>query len=91
VRLLGLGNLIGYAVTFLAVFNDSSWAFQTKSDFKIIRTLPKGKASGVPTNFGIEITFSHDNYKDLDEYFEITPEVEGFFERHKQTAVLRTS
>lgn len=68
-------------------FNDDSWAFQTRSDFRIIRTLPRDKANGVPVNSGIEITFSHDNYKDLNEYFEITPKVEGFFERHKGTAV----
>lgn len=66
---------------------DNSWAFQTRSDFRVIRTLPRDKAYGVPVNSGIEITFSHDNYKDLKGYFEITPNVEGFFERHKRTAV----
>lgn len=64
-----------------------SWAFQTKKTFSIVRTLPRHKATSVPIDTGIEVNFSHENYKDIDNYFEISPKVEGRFERHKKTAV----
>ncbi len=68
-------------------FSDGSWAFQTRSDFRIVGSLPRDGGGGVPVNSGIEITFSHENYEDPDVYFEITPRAEGYFERHKRTAV----
>ncbi|MEL7566076.1 MAG: Ig-like domain-containing protein, partial [Dehalobacterium sp.] len=63
------------------------WAFQTKGEFKINGTLPRDKSTGVPTNTGIEIAFSHANFEDIDNYFEISPETKGHFEKHKKTAV----
>lgn len=64
-----------------------SWAFQTSKDFRIVRTLPRDKATAVPLNSGIEITFSHENLKDFESHFEITPKVAGRFEYHGKTAV----
>lgn len=61
---------------------DYSWAFQTKNTFRVVRTLPTDRTSSVPVNSGIEITFSHDNYDNVDNYFTITPKVNGRFERH---------
>ncbi len=67
---------------------DMSWAFQTKNDFQVVRTLPGDKATEVPRNTGIEITFTHDNFtEDYTKYFEISPNVEGSFEKHKRTLV----
>ncbi len=63
------------------------WAFQTKGDFKVVSTLPHHQATGVPTNTGIEINFSHLNFDKLSEFFTISPNVEGSFEVHKKTAV----
>jgi hypothetical protein len=66
-----------------------SWAFQTKSKFHVVRSLPAGQTTNVPCNTGIEITFSHDNF-DIDavkDYFSIEPAVEGVFEKHKKTLV----
>ncbi|MGI6686286.1 MAG: Ig-like domain-containing protein [Bacillota bacterium] len=63
------------------------WAFQTKGEFKINGTLPRDRATGVPTNTGIEITFSHEGFGDLEKYFEISPKAEGHFEIHKKTVV----
>jgi hypothetical protein len=40
-----------------------SWAFQTKNDFRIVQTLPRNRATYVPLNTGIEISFSHDNWE----------------------------
>lgn len=63
------------------------WAFQTKGEFKINGTLPRDKSTGVPTNTGIEVAFSHANFGDADNFFEISPQAKGHFERHKKTAV----
>ncbi|HLD60756.1 MAG TPA: Ig-like domain-containing protein, partial [Patescibacteria group bacterium] len=64
-----------------------SWAFQVKNIFKIMHTLPRDRASGVPINSGIEVTFSHENVKDFEKNFSITPKAIGRFEYHKRTAV----
>lgn len=62
-----------------------SWAFQTKNDFRVVQTLPRDKATYVPLNSGIEVSFSHDNWEDLEDHFSITPKVSGRFERHNRT------
>ncbi len=64
-----------------------SWAFQTKKEFKIIRSLPRNKGTYVPVNSGIEIQFSYPDIEPIDDFFEISPSVEGRFEYHKDTAV----
>jgi hypothetical protein len=66
---------------------ETSWSFQTRSSFKILGSLPADESVNVPVNSGIEIEFSHENYEDIDSFFEISPKVEGRFERHKKTAV----
>ena len=64
-----------------------TWAYQVKDTFKLLGTLPGDKTNGVPTNSGIEINFSHENfdYKNAENYFEITPAVKGKFEKHQRT------
>jgi len=66
-----------------------SWAFQTKSQFQVIRSLPAGQSTHVPVNTGIEITFSHEAFdpNTVKDYFSISPSVEGTFEKHKKTLV----
>ena len=64
-----------------------SWSFGIKSPFKVVNTLPRNGASGVPVNSGIEITFSYDGFTDPKNYFEISPQTEGKFERHKRVLV----
>ncbi len=64
-----------------------SWAFQTKKSFNVIRTLPRDQSVQVPINSGIEITFSHENVENIEEYFEISPSVKGRLEWHNKTAV----
>lgn len=63
------------------------WTFQTSAPFNILGCFPANAATGVPVDTGIEIYFSHEEYDDLENYFEITPKVEGNFERHKRAAV----
>lgn len=66
-----------------------SWAFQTKGEFRVISSLPRDESTHVPSNTGIEITFSHDSYdiNTLRDHFSISPHVEGTFEKHKKTFV----
>lgn len=63
------------------------WSFQTRAAFRLLGTLPRDQASGVPVNTGIELTFSHEDYTDLDSRLRISPAVPGRFERHGKTAV----
>ncbi|MFA6524644.1 MAG: alpha-2-macroglobulin family protein [Patescibacteria group bacterium] len=64
-----------------------NWAYQIKTPLKILNTLPGDQTTSVPTDSGIEVTFSTDTFKDFDKYFEISPAVEGTFEQHKRTMV----
>jgi hypothetical protein len=64
-----------------------SWTFQTRRDFAILGTLPANRSNYVPVNSGIEIYLSHTGFDDMDEYFEISPNVEGRFERNGYAAV----
>jgi hypothetical protein len=64
-----------------------SWAFQTKKQLTVVRTLPRDKGTSVPVNSGIEITFSHSGIENAEECFEISPKVEGRFEWNKKTLV----
>ncbi|MFC1655449.1 Ig-like domain-containing protein [Patescibacteria group bacterium] len=64
-----------------------SWAYQVKDTFKVTGSLPADKTSGIPTNSGIEFTFSHEqlDVEHMFQYFEISPEVQGTFEHHQRT------
>lgn len=70
-----------------AMINDSnyvdheySWAFQTKSPFKITQTHPSNHSNDVPLDTVIEVTFNRENPEHIEDYFEITPNVTGRFE-----------
>ncbi|MBI5754054.1 Ig-like domain-containing protein [Candidatus Peregrinibacteria bacterium] len=79
------GNKI-YNFSIQTDHGDLSWAYQIQDVFKVDGTLPANQATSVPLNSGIEINFSHDNY-DFDhikDYFEITPKVEGKFQKHER-------
>lgn len=65
----------------------ASWAFQVKGEFHSINTLPTDHATNVPLNTGIEVSFTHENYKEFEKYFSISPRVPGAFEKHKRTMV----
>lgn len=71
----------------LEVSSDYSWAFQVRDNFKVIGSLPRDKGSQVPTNTGVEVTFSHENFINYDKAFSIEPKVDGRFEVHKRTLV----
>jgi len=69
------------------VDRDYQWSFQTRTEFRLLGTLPADQSTGVPVNTGIEFTFTHDDYADPSAYFSISPPVKGRWERHKKTAV----
>lgn len=56
-----------------------SWAFQTKKKFEIESTIPSNDSNYVPVNSGIEMYFTLDNLDKIDNFFEISPKVEGKF------------
>ncbi|KUO64514.1 MAG: alpha-2-macroglobulin [Gracilibacter sp. BRH_c7a] len=70
-------------------YENLSWAFQTKTNFRVIGSLPADRSSHVPVATGIELTFSHENYdsQKINEYFTMSPQTEGTFEKHKKTTV----
>ncbi len=67
--------------------NDIIWTFQIRAVFKVVSVFPADKTTNVPTNTGIEIYLSHEDFEDIDNYFEISPAVKGSFERHNSAAV----
>lgn len=67
--------------------DDITWTFQTNAAFRILGAFPGDKTTDVPTNSGIEIYFSHEDFENVDKYFEISPKAEGRFERHKKAVV----
>ncbi|MEW8979082.1 MAG: Ig-like domain-containing protein [Symbiobacterium sp.] len=69
------------------VDRDYQWSFQTRTEFRLLGTLPAHRGTGVPVNTGIELTFSHDDYADPSGYVTFSPAIEGRWERHKKTAV----
>jgi hypothetical protein len=66
---------------------DYSWAFQVKDIFKVLNSIPADKATAVPLNAGIEVTFSNENFLNYEQAFKIEPAVKGHFEIHKRTLV----
>lgn len=66
---------------------DITWTYQTSSKFVITGFFPDDRTTGVPINTGIEIYFSHEDLKDVDKYFEITPFVPGIFQTKKKAVV----
>lgn len=54
--------------------NDRSYAFQTKADFGVRSFFPKNGTT-VPTDTGIEIVFTNDNFIDFENYITVTPEM----------------
>ena len=59
-----------------------SWVFRTSQPPRVVGTLPRHQATGVPVDTGIEITFDQDGVDDVSPYFSISPEVPGRFEQH---------
>lgn len=82
------GNRI-YQFTIKSENGEYSWVYQVQDTFKITGTLPGNKSNRVPVDTGIEVNFSHENYdfSAFKDHFEITPEVKGTFEQHRNVAV----
>ncbi|MFH1170993.1 MAG: Ig-like domain-containing protein [bacterium] len=61
------------------------WAYQTKEELTVDGSLPRNKATGVPVDTGIEMTFTTDRVQDFSKHFSISPATEGRFEQHGRT------
>lgn len=59
--------------------SDYTWAFQTKSQLRVIGTVPGDDHDHIPLETGIEVNFSHEGIENFEESFQIYPEVEGKF------------
>jgi len=66
---------------------DYSWAFQTKKKFEIESTLPGNDSNFVPVNSGIEMYFTLGNLDNIDEFFEISPKVDGKFIQNDNSVI----
>jgi len=68
---------------------DYGWAFQVRDPFKVIEQIPATQRSNVPSNTGIEFTFSNENVsiEEFQRTFSISPEVEGRFEKERDTLI----
>lgn len=69
--------------------NTARWAFQTGGVFAVSTHSPSDMSSCVPVDSGIEISFSHGEVspKTLEQFFSISPAVEGRFEQFRSTTV----
>lgn len=57
-----------------------SWAFQTQENFRVLNTYPADKSDNAYTDSGIEIDLSLPvDMNGIEDYFEITPKIEGEF------------
>jgi len=66
-----------------------AWAFQVKSSFQVLNTIPGDKTAEVPLDAGIEVVFSHENVdvEDFKRAFSIEPNVTGHVEKNRRSMV----
>lgn len=64
-----------------------SWAYQVRRDFQVLGTYPRDRATYMPLESGIEVTFSTAGVtaNDFRSHFSITPSTAGRFEVHQRT------
>lgn len=65
---------------------DLSWAFQTESALLVNSTYPSANSTWARIDSGIEIRFSK-KVESIEEYFEISPKVDGRFEYNGKTVI----
>lgn len=58
------------------------WAYQAKNEPRVVSTLPRDKAAGVPIDTGIDITLNTDRIRTIDDFFSIDPTTRGRLEKH---------
>jgi hypothetical protein len=63
------------------------WAFQTQAPVRVVSTVPGDRASGVPLDTGIEVTFDQDGVEDAAGHVSIAPATKGRFEQRGRTLV----
>lgn len=84
---LAPGHLYRFALNGADGSLRASWAFQTKQPLHVTGTLPADRATGVPVDTGIEITFDQDGVSGAAAHLSISPSVTGTFEQHGRVLV----
>ncbi len=64
-----------------------SWAYQIKSPFQVISTLPLDRSTNVPLNTGIEIELNREKIKNADDAISVSPAVKGRMEVRRNRLV----
>jgi hypothetical protein len=66
-----------------------SWAFQVKTSFHVLNSIPGDKTANVPLDAGIEVNFSHENVSvfDFERAFSIEPKLKGHVEKNRRSLV----
>ncbi len=66
-----------------------SWAFQVKTSFHVLNSIPGDKTSSVPLDAGIEVNFSHENVSisDFERAFSVEPKLTGHVEKNRRRVV----
>ncbi len=67
--------------TYIFDVDGITWAYRTEADFVLLGNFPRHQSTNVPVNTGIELIFNYEG-ADVEDYFEIEPEVKGKFEQH---------
>lgn len=70
-----------------------NWAYEVSDAFRVTGTLPGDQKSGIPTNTGIEVNFTHIGVgeEDFKNAFSIEPAVSGTFKVNGKTGVFAPS
>jgi len=66
---------------------DTTWAFQTTVRLQVTAILPNHQSTNVPVNTGIEVSFSLSGHTPVNEFFSISPQVDGRFTSRGNTSV----
>ncbi len=66
-----------------------AWAFQVKTQFHVLHSIPGNETANVPLDAGIEIVFSHENVDpvDFERAFSIEPALTGHVEKNRRSLV----
>jgi len=93
---LRFGSLLAHHRIYNFVYGPSGYtpashAFQTVDRFRITASSPANASFDIPTNAGIEITFSQPLAGDFEDAFNIYPSVQGRFHQRGNTHIFASS
>ncbi|MDR2571553.1 MAG: Ig-like domain-containing protein [Oscillospiraceae bacterium] len=66
---------------------DTTWAFQTTVRLQVSAILPSHQSVNVPVNTGIEVSFSLAEHTPIEDFFSISPKVDGRFINNENATI----